>query len=59
MIMLIGMKVYSSSPERIEKVITWSSGAPSAKISAIGTRNTIDRYGVRYFGCTALNHDGR
>ena len=41
--MLSGMKVYSSRPDRIEKVTTWSSGALSAKASAIGTRNTIER----------------
>src|SRR5215207_10912024 len=27
-------------------------------MSAIGTRNTIDRNGVRYFGWTAPNHAG-
>jgi len=36
----------------------WSSGAPSAKMSAIGTRNTIDRNGVRYSGWTAPNQTG-
>ena len=41
--MLMLMKVYCSTPDRIEKVIAWPRLAMKAKASAIGTRKMIER----------------
>ena len=41
--MLMLMKVYCSTPDRIEKVIAWLRSAMKAKASAIGSRNRIER----------------